>query len=186
MVNELYDPDDKRGSFGSIGVIEEKVVYAPAQSAPPPAPPAARTRSFLPIDFLVKDDGDFTAGPGDFVPVPKTKLKFRTEAYCPALFFVQASFGWTGYQARHDRLGLLVDDVAYPILEQESMVDAATAIFSVSPGCHWAMNLAPGEHVVQLLLRGGKDEGQTKTGLWLPSKVLANQRNPLVLSVLHG
>lgn len=189
MVNEIYDPEDKRGSFGNIGVIQETVVVAPHSSNVPAsgsAPVVRPQRAVPPMDFLVKDDGDFVAGPGEFIPVPKTRLRFRSEVYSSAFFFVQASFGWSGFSARHDRMALLVDDVVYAISEKESISDVGSGVISEPSSSHWAMNLAPGEHSVQIMIRGSRDEGQVKTGLWLPCRILANRKSPLVLSVLHG
>ena len=64
--------ENNRGSFGGIGVVNAPYVLDPLSRAPQPAPRPATGRKSLPIDFVVKDDGDFTAGPGDFIPIPKT------------------------------------------------------------------------------------------------------------------
>lgn len=178
--------DSRPGKFSTIGVVAAPYVLDPLSATPPPPRPSTGRKS-LPIDFVVKDDGDFTAGPGDFIPIPRTMMKFITDAHGPALFFVQAVFAWTGFAARNDHLGLLVDNVVYPLLENEAMTDGpGVGLFKFGGPCQWAMNLAPGDHTAQVLLRGGTDEGDVKVGLALPAKVKASHKCPLVLSSIHS
>jgi hypothetical protein len=179
--------ENNRGSFGGVGVVDKPYVFDPFLPPPasPPSPAPARKSSV--IDFVVKDDGDFMAGPGEFAPIPKTLMKFNVDIHGPALFFVQAVFAWTGYASRNDHLALLIDSAVYPLTETETMTDGpGIGIFKFGGPCQWAMNLAVGEHSVQILLRGGKDEGDIKVGLSVPSKIKASHRCPLVLSVIHG
>lgn len=178
----------RKGQFGAIGVVETPFVLDPLSTPAAPAAPRPSTgRKALPIDFVVKDDGDFSAGPGDFIPIPKATMKFVTDVHGPALFFVQAVFASTGFAARNDRLGLLVNNTVYPLGENEAVSeDGDLSLRKFGGSAHWAMNLAPGEHTVHVLLRGGKDEGETKTGLALPAKVKASSRCPLVLSCIHS
>lgn len=176
------------GQFGMIGVVETPFVLDPFSSPAANAPVRPSTgRKSLPIDFVVKDDGDFSAGPGEFIPIPKASMKFVTDVHGPALFFVQAVFAFTGFSARNDHLGLLVNNTVYPLGENEVLSDVTElALLKFGSSAHWAMNLNPGEHTVHVLLRGGRDEGDVKTGLMLPAKVKANHRCPLVLSCIHS
>ncbi len=178
-----------RGSFASVGVLPPTVVIDPV-SGPASAPSVERPKTalrWMPMDFVVKDDDDFTAGPGDFVPVPKTGLRFWVDQPGPATFFVQAVFGWTGFPARNDNLGLLVDNAVYPLVSGEAMQAApGLGLFRFGGPCMWPMNLACGEHFAQVLLRGGQDDGEVKVGLALPCKVLANSKCPLALMVMHS
>lgn len=181
--------DSVQGSFAPIGVVPEVHVLNPLAPVhlQPQAPRPSSGRKALPIDFVVKDDGDFSAGPGEFIPIPKTMMKFMTDVHGPALFFVQAVFAWTGYPARNDHLGLLVDGVVYPLGENEIFSDApGVGLLKFGGPAQWAMNLAPGEHTAQVLLRGGRDEGDVKIGLSVPCKVKANHKCPLVLSSIHS
>jgi hypothetical protein len=185
MADESY-----RGQFGNIGVVDEPMVFDPLSKPAAPAahrPSAPGARKSVPIAFVVKNDGDFTAGPGEFIPIPKTALKFYTDAHGAGLFFLQAVFASTGFSVRHDRLALLVDGTVYPLAEYEAVTDSAgMGFFKLGGGYHWAMNLAPGDHSAQVLLRGGTDDGDVKSGVWVPSKVKASHKCPLVLSVLHA
>lgn len=180
------DPNN-RGSFSSVGVLPPvRVISWDAPAAPPPPRPALATK-WSPMDFVVKDDDDFTAGPGDFIPVPKTSMRFWVEQEGPAIFMVQATFGWTGFPARNDHLGLLIDGAVYPLVQAEGMLAAAgTGLFKFGGPSMWPMNLGRGEHHVQVLLRGGNDDGEIKIGMALPCKVLANPKSPLSLMVMHS
>lgn len=182
------DPNG-RGSYAPVGVLPPTLVIDPV-SGPPSAPAVERPKTalrWMPIDFIVKDDDDFEAGPGDFIPVPKTALRFWVEQSGPAAFFVQAVFGWTGFPARNDHLGLLVDNVVYPLVPNEAMQAApGLGLFRFGAPSMWPMNLARGEHYAQVLLRGGQDDGIVRVGLFLPCKVLANPKCPLSLMVMHS
>lgn len=177
-----------RGAYAPVGVLPPTLVIDP-QAPPPPRPapgPGAGPR-WMPLDFVVKDDDDFTAGPGDFVPVPKTGLRFWVEKDGPAAFFVQAIFGWTGFPARNDHLGIFVDGVIHPIVQAEAMQAApGLGLFRIGAPFMWPMNLARGEHQAQVVIRGGNDDGEVKVGLSLPCKVLANPKCPLAFMVLHS
>ena len=87
-----------RGAYAPVGVLPPTVVIDAAAPPPPRPVPSAGPR-WMPLDFVVKDDDDFTAGPGDWIPVPKTGLRFWVEKDGPAAFFVQASFWFTGFPA---------------------------------------------------------------------------------------
>lgn len=177
-----------RGSFAPVGVLPPTLVIDPLVPISTPAVERPKTalRS-MPIDFVVKDDDDFTAGPGEFIPIPKTALRFWVEQPGPAVFFVQAVFGWTGFPARSDHLGLLVDNSVYPLVSGEAMQAApGLGLFRFGGPSAWPMNLARGEHYAQVLLRGGQDDGVVRVGLALPCKVLANPKSPLSLVVMHS
>lgn len=180
--------ENGRGAFAPVGVVTPEFVINPVKGdAPPPVARPASSLRWMPIDFVVKDDDDFTAGPGDYIPVPKTALRFWVEQDGPACFFVQAVFGWTGFQARNDHLAILVDNKVHPLVVVEAMQAApGLGIFRFGGPAMLPMNLAKGEHLAQVLLRGGHDDGDVHMGLWLPCKVLANPSNPLSFSVMHS
>lgn len=180
--------ENGRGSFSKdkVGIVPPVYVVDPVVQGPL-APPAKSPLRSMPIDFVVKDDDDFTAGPGEFIPVPKASMRFWVEHHGPALFFIQAVFGWTGFPARSDHLGILVDREIHPVVSCEAMQSApGVGIFRFGGPSMHPVNLAPGEHFAQVLLRGGHDDGEVKMGLSLPCKVLANPKCPLSLAVMHS
>lgn len=154
----------------------------PAGPAGPPGPPGAGSG----VDFLVKTDGDFTAGPGAFVPVPGTLLSFVQAQTGPVIFLINAVLGCDG--AQNDALAIRVDGTTIIPLQAQlfhTFVGGVDPFFEAA-SANYPMTLATGTHTVEIMLRGiGAGEFCSASGLGIPATIGATPDTPLTLTVIH-
>jgi hypothetical protein len=156
--------------------------------AGPPGPPGIGAAPA----FLIKVDGDFAAGPGSFAAVPGTQLPFNQSTDGPAIFFLQAVFGCSGFEAQSDQIGLRLTDqngvqTDFPLTVTllQTGVPNVGVFFQPAPGM-WPVQLSAGSYTVEVLLRGlGAGEFCSGAGLGFAAKVSANAKVPLALVAFH-
>lgn len=139
------------------------------------------------VDFTVKTDGDFTAGPGAFVPVPGTLIGFSTAIDGPAIFSVQAVLGSPpAGSSQSGQLGLRIDGVDYPLTARllHTFV-GGVGEFLIGQSVLFPLTLSSGAHTVELLLRGLVAGEFGGVGLGTPVSVSANPTIPLAVIVQH-
>lgn len=168
------------GGFGGGGAGPAGAPGTPGTAGlqGPPGPGTA-------TDFLVKTDGDFTAGPGAFVTVPGTLLAFNTPADGAAIFLLQAVLGCSNSQ--NAVIGLRIDGADFPLnVRLIHTFPAGVEEFFIPVHASFPMNLTAGAHTVEVLLRGiSAGEFCSASGLGFPATVSANTGTPLALTVLH-
>jgi hypothetical protein len=138
------------------------------------------------VSFKGKTDGDFSAGPGAFVPVPATKLDFVTAEDGPALFLVQATLGGgAATTSQNGYLGLRIDGVDHP-LAPRSIHTMAGGVdeYLVGNTTVFPIALTKGSHSVEVILRG-LALAEFVGGLGVAVTVSANPGIPLVVTALH-
>jgi hypothetical protein len=172
------------GGFGGFGGGGGPGPAGPAGipgTAGPAGPPGPGTAT----DFLVKTDGDFTVGPGGFVPVPGTLLSFNTPTDGAAVFLLQAVLGCDNTQ--NAVIGLRIDGTDFPLNPRllHTFV-AGVGEFFIPVSANFPMTLTAGSHTVEVILRGiGAGEFCSGAGFGFPATVSANPGTPLALTVLH-
>lgn len=171
------------GQLGPIaGNLQVNPNQGPAGPAGPPGPPGVGGA----IDFVVKTDGDFTAGPGAFIAVPGTSVAFVQGSDGAVLFLIQAVAGCD--MAQNFQIGLRVDGgTTFPLSATLIHTFAAgVSIFLVNATSVWPLTLASGPHTAEVMLRGiGAGEFCGGSGLGFPATVSANPDIPLSLIVVH-
>ena len=177
---------------GPLGVVSGNVpqpqpggsgIPGPAGPPGPPGPAGLGTG----VDFLVKTDGDFSAGPGAFIPVPGTLLSFTQGQAGPAVFMISGAFGCNFPDAQSDVLGIEVDGtpISLQAVLRHTFVGGVGDFYNPCSALY-AMQLAAGQHTVQILLRGfGAGESCQAAGLGNPAIIAANADVPLSLIVQH-
>jgi len=176
------------GIFGPVGPVTQTPL-GPSQVGPvgpvgptgPQGPPGAGAA----IDFVTKTDGDFSAGPGSYIPIPGTQLSFTQGMAGNAIFVINACFGCAF--STNNALAISVDGTIYPLQSNlwhtfiagvEGFLDGASAV--------WPMFLAEGTHTVQLMLQGiGAGASCSGAGLGQQATISANPNIPLSLAVVH-
>jgi hypothetical protein len=172
--------------FGPVGVVSGQptpLPVGPGQGPPgPPGPPGPAGSAQ--IDFLIKTDGDFVAGPGAFVPVPGTLLGFTQGSDGPVLFFIQATLG-CGTITQNAAIGLRIDGIDVQIYKRIIQTNVGgVGEFLIDQPIAWPATLLAGPHTVELLIRGVP--GAEGCGAFdFPAGVSANPDLPLALTVLH-
>jgi hypothetical protein len=170
------------GGFGGGGGPGPAGPPGPAGTQGPAGPPGPGTAT----DFVVKTDGDFSVGPGAFVPVPGTLLSFSTPAVGPATFLLQAVLGCNNTQ--NGVIGLRIDGVDFGLNPRllHTFVGGVGEFF-IPVHASFPMNLAAGAHTVEVILRGiMAGEFCGGSGLGFPVTVSANPSIPLAVTVLHA
>lgn len=178
------------GLFGPLGQISSPVPQPQSGGGGGPGPqgpagPAGPAGAGSAVDFVTKVDGDFTAGPGAFIPVPGTTLSFTQGATGPVVFLLNACFGCN--DATNNALAINVDGTVIPLQANlwHTFVGGVGGFFDGSSAM-WPMMLAAGSHTVFIMLRGiSAGEFCSGTGLGFPATVAANPQVPLSLAVLH-
>lgn len=138
-------------------------------------------------DFIVKTDGDFTAGPGAFVPVPGTLVSFTQSEAGPVLLFLQAVFGCSP-GAQNAQIGIRLDGTTVFPLAANLVHTFAGGVneFLVPASSFFPLTVAAGAHTVEVVLRGiAAGEFCAGSGLGLVATVQANASVPLALAALH-
>jgi hypothetical protein len=143
-------------------------------------------------DFITKTDGDFTAGPGVFIPVPRTQVAFVQGTDGVAIFFLQAVFGCSGTGAQTSQIGLRLTDsngvqTDFPLTVTLLHTDVAdvTVLFQPAPGM-WPVTLSAGSYTIEVILRGlSGGEFCGAGGYGFPAVVSANVQVPLALVAFH-
>jgi hypothetical protein len=179
---------------GPLGVVSSNVpgpggpgggTGAPGPAGPPGPPGPAGAGSAM--DFLVKTDGSFTAGPGSFVPVPGTLLSFSQGQAGSVVFLISAAFGCAFPNAQSDVLGIEIDGTVISLQAalRHTFV-AGVGDFYNPASAMYPAQLGAGQHTVQIVLRGfSAGESCSAAGLGLPATISATPEVPLSLTVLH-
>ncbi len=129
------------GGFGGGGGRGQAGTQGPAG---PPGPAGTTTPGY--IGHTLKTDGDFSAGPGGFIPVPSTQLSFSLKKEGTVVFFVNAVLGAGAV------IGIRVGGTDYEL----------------SPGNHvFPVHLNPGDYQAEIVIRGGTVSATTATPLAL-------------------
>jgi|FLYN01.1.fsa_nt_gi hypothetical protein len=174
------------GPSGPTGPSQLGVINGPT---PPPTPPPPPPAPPFGVDFKVKTDGDFIAGPGAFVPVPGTDVSFTLPTAGAVLFLLRATLGSsTGGVAlsQSGQLGIRVDGVDYPLTPRLlHTFTSGVGEFLVGQDQAFVLNLSEGSHTAEILLRGLLP-GEFGAGIGTPASVAAVPNIPLALIVIHG
>lgn len=163
------------GGGGGPGPAGPAGQPGPAGAAGPTGPPGPGTSRA----FLVKTDGDFSAGPGAFVPVPGTTLMFTTVEDGAVEFHLQAVLGCS---PRNSQIAIEVDGVSHPVAIRlapditENLVPATSYL---------PLTLSAGAHAAKVMLRGIDEEQPPScgTGLGSMGTIQANADVPLRFGV---
>ena len=186
-------PGGGGGLPGPLGVVSSNVPGpggpgsggAPGPAGPPGPPGPAGVGTG--VDFLVKTDGSFSAGPGAFIPVPGTLLSFTQGQAGAAIIMISGAFGCEFPLAQSDVLGIEIDGV--PVSLQAVLRHTfASGVGDFYNPCSamYPIQLAAGQHTVQVLLRGfGAGESCQAAGLGQPAIISATPEVPLSLIVQH-
>jgi hypothetical protein len=136
------------------------------------------------IDFTVKTNGDFTAGPGTpLVPVPGTLVNFVTSEAGAVLFLVQATLGCGFSQSA--KIGLVIDGVTHVLSARSlSLAGGGNNEFMIGQPLVFAAILAAGVHTVEFALTGPLFPSDCSF-LGVPITVSANPTFPLSVVVVH-
>lgn len=136
---------------------------------------------------VVKVDGDFTAGPGAFVPVPGTAVPFTMATAGVAEVKAIVTLGSGGTQlCENAQIGVRIDGTDYPLTVRliHTLV-GGVGEFHIGQCFTFPITLAPGPHTAELLLRGLLP-GEFGGGLGAPASVNANPAIPLIITVSHS
>jgi len=178
--------------FGPLGQVNPQnpiqpsplgpsVVQGPAGPAGPQGPQGAGTG----LLYVTKVDGDFTAGPGAFVPIPGTLLSFTQGAPGAVLFAINACFGCDN--SVNNALALSIDGTIYP-LQATLWPTMSSGVLGFLDGSSamWPIVLPSGAHQAQLMLRGiMAGEFCSGSGQGIPATVSANPNVPLSLALIY-
>ncbi len=141
------------------------------------------------IDTISKTDGDFTAGPGGFIPVPGTLLSFSTSLDGHAVFLLNGVLGTTtgaASESQSGQIGLRIDGTDYVVATRLIHTMAAgVAEYQIAQSGSVTLSLPAGSLRVEVVTRGlgvGEFGG---TGLGTPLTVVADPSTPLNVTVLH-
>lgn len=139
---------------------------------------------------VVKTDGDFTAGPGAFVPVPGTALVFSMLNAGVAKFDLLATLGSSAgavSESQSAQIGLRIDGTDYPLTTRliHTFV-GGVGEFMVGQSSTFGLSLGAGSHTVEVLLRGLLPGEYGGAGLGIPATIAAVPTVPLVLTVSHS
>lgn len=172
------------GLPGPLGVVQGTPVGGFNGSAGPgPTGPAGPGTG---IAFVTKTDGDFSAGPGSFIPIPGTSFTFNQAKTGPVLFMINAIFGCN--DAQNNALAIRING-GTPIPVQLALFHTFVSdvgVFYVGASAFWPMTLADGSYTVELMLRG-INAGQfcSGTGLGFTATISATPDGPLAFAALY-
>ena len=136
----------------------------------------------------VKTDGTFSAGPGMFVPVPGTEVKFTTSQDGAVLFMLQAVLGAPPASGppQNTYLGIRVDGVDHPLTPRLLHTMAAgVGEFTIGQAVFFPQDLTAGDHTAEVILRGIK-AGEFGGGLGSSGNVMAEPGVPLILTAVFS
>ncbi len=153
----------------------------PAGEAGPPGPGS------IVEPPVVKVDGDFTAGPGSFVPVPGTSVPFSMSAAGVAEVKVLVTLGsGVTQECENVQLGIRVNGTDYPLTVRliQTLVPNVDE-FLIGQCFVFPIQLPQGSYTAELLLRGLMP-GEFGAGLGTPAAVSANPSIPLIITVSHN
>jgi hypothetical protein len=172
---------------GPLGPIQGVTPLNPNQGPPgPPGPPGPGGGGGTVADFVVKTDGDFTAGPGSFIPVPGTLLNFVQGADGAVVFLINAVFGCG--QTTNDALAIRIDGTTVIPLQVSLFHTFVGGVggFYQDATASWPMILPAGPHTVEIMLRGiGAGEFCGGAGFGFPATLGATPATPLTLTAFH-
>lgn len=139
--------------------------------------------------LVVKEDGDYTAGPGSFTVVPGTAINFTSQVAGVAHFFAAVTTGKTNGSPGFPQccqIGMRVDGVDYP-LATRSLYTFVSDVgeFLLGQNLVFGLYLAAGAHTVELVIRG-LSPGEFGSGLGISVSVCATPQVPLRMSVVHS
>lgn len=177
------------GAPGPLGVVNQAAPQgagAPAAQGPVGPQGPAGTGSI--VDFVTKVDGDFTAGPGSFVPVPGASLTFTQGVAGTALVFLQATYGCRS--SMNNALGIRVDGgatIPISVALLDPIFPFFTSVVFVPTTGAWPLVLTAGSHTIEVMFRGvGAGEFCGAAGQGISADLSATPDAPLALSVLHS
>jgi hypothetical protein len=170
------------GGFGFGGGGGGPGPQGPRGAAGAAGPAGAGTAT----DFVSKTDGDFTAGPGAFIPVPGTLLSFSIPTDGIVMFLVQATLGCD--QTQNGALGIRVDGTDYPLTKRLIQTFAAGVEEFFQPSAFMTpISLPAGAHTAEVILRGLVAGSEcSASGLGLSETVSASPETPLILIAQHS
>jgi hypothetical protein len=136
---------------------------------------------------VVKVDGNFTAGPGAFVPVPGTAVPFSLSA--PGIAKVEAivTLGDLVTQTCENvQIGVRINGTDYP-LTVRLIHTAAVGVgeFAIGQCFSFPITLAAGSYTAELLIRGLMP-GEFGAGTGASASVNATPAIPLIMTVTHS
>ena len=160
------------GPAGNQGPIGQRGLTGPGSITEPP---------------VVKVDGNFTAGPGAFVPVPGTTVPFSMAA--PGVAEVKAivTLGDGATQnCESVQIGIRINGTDYPLTVRliQTMV-LGVSEFHIGQCFNFPITLPAGNYTADLLIRGLLP-GEFGGGLGAPASVNANPSIPLIMTVTHS
>jgi hypothetical protein len=136
---------------------------------------------------VVKVDGDFTAGPGAFVPVPGTAVPFTMSAAGVAKVEAIITLGsGASMECESAQLGVRINGTDYPLtVRLINTLVAGVDEFLIGQCFTVPITLPVGTYIAELLLRGLMP-GEFGAGLGTPASVSANPSIPLYITVSHS
>lgn len=159
----------------------------PTGPAGPTGPVGATGPGSITEPPVVKVDGNFTAGPGAFVPVPGTAVPFSLSA--PGIAKVEAivTLGDLLTQTSENaQIGVRINGTDYPLTVRLIHTAAAgVGEFAIGQSFTFPITLAAGNYVAELLLRGLMP-GEFGAGTGAPASVNATPAIPLIITVSHS
>jgi hypothetical protein len=143
------------------------------------------------VDAVTKTDGDFSAGPGAFIPVPDTSIMFMQGVSGPAIFLLNASPGLTsgaGGSSQSGQIGVRIDGVDYPLATRvlHTFVGGVGEFILGQSVFHIEPMLAAGMHTAEVVIRGLAPGEIGGASLGIPFAVAATSTQPLQFSVVHN
>lgn len=161
----------------------------PGPAGPPglPGPVGATGPGSIIEPPVVKVDGNFTAGPGAFVPVPGTSVPFILSA--PGVAKVEAivTLGDLVTQTCENvQVGIRINGTDYP-LTVRLIHTAAVGVgeFAIGQCFSFPITLPAGSYTAELLIRGLMP-GEFGAGTGAPASVNATPSIPLIMTVTHS
>lgn len=159
----------------------------PAGATGPAGPAGAPGPGSIVEPPVVKVDGDFTAGPGAFVPVPGTTVPFTMSAAGVAEVKAIVTLGsaLTTF-CESVQIGVRIDGTDYPLTVRLINTGVPGVDEYLIGQCFlFPITLAAGTHTADLLIRGLLP-GEFGAGLGTPAAVSANPSIPLIMTVSHS
>lgn len=142
------------------------------------------------VDSITKTDGDFSAGPGAFVPVPGTSIMFVQGTAGPATFLLNANLGATSGASglsQSGQMGLRIDGTDYPLVSRLLHTFAGgVGEFILAQPAVFSLPLPAGPHTVEVILRGLAPGEFGGAAIGIPASVAASPIQPLHMSVTHN
>lgn len=159
----------------------------PAGLTGPAGPVGATGPGSITEPPVVKVDGNFTAGPGAFVPVPGTSVPFTMSTAGVAEVKTIVTLGDLVTQTCENvQLGIRINGTDYPLtLRLIHTAAAGVGEFAIGQCFNFPITLTAGTYTAELLIRGLLP-GEFGAGTGASASVNATPTVPLIITVTHS